>query len=350
MREFASEIVARLLDRVPCLPASSALKGTDRACLEDVEYHLTYLREALALADPALLQDYLGWARSSRGNPCLATDVLEATLAETRAVLRARLPEGMADLADGYLAQASAALTEAALTEAPGAGGSGRDPALPLAGLAGRYIDALLSGKSERASQAVLDALQRGVPVRDIYLGVFQPAQVEIGRLWQLGQASIAQEHYFSAATQLIMSRIAPHVFSAERVDRRLVAACVSGETHQIGLRIVADFFEMAGWDTYFLGADTPALAILEAVETMQPDILGISATMPYHVRTVAEVIRDVRASEAGAQVRILVGGGVFSRSPDLCRTVGADAIVRDADAAVQVATRLLRGDGNYGR
>ena len=104
----------------------------------------------------------------------------------------------------------------------------------------------------------ILQAVEQGSPVKDIYQRVFQPTQHEIGRLWQTNQISVAQEHYCTAATQLAMAQLYPYTFSAERSGRRLVAACVSGELHEIGARIVADLFEMAGWDTYYLGANTP--------------------------------------------------------------------------------------------
>ena len=45
---------------------------------------------------------------------------------------------------------------------------------------------------------------------------------------------------------------------TAERCGRCVVVTCVGGELHELGARMVGDFFDMAGWDTYFCGADTP--------------------------------------------------------------------------------------------
>ena len=66
---------------------------------------------------------------------------------------------------------------------------------------------------------------------------------------------SVAQEHYCTAATQLVMSQLYPRIFSTERRGRTLVAARVADDLHEIGLRMVADFFEMEGWDTFYVGA-----------------------------------------------------------------------------------------------
>ena len=44
---------------------------------------------------------------------------------------------------------------------------------------------------------------------------------------------------------------------------------------------MVADFFEMAVWDTFFLGADTPISGTLQQVAERAPHVLAISATTP---------------------------------------------------------------------
>ncbi len=41
------------------------------------------------------------------------------------------------------------------------------------------------------------------------------------------------------------------------------MAICVGGEVHEIGMRVVVDFFEIAGWDTYQLGVNAPGESVL---------------------------------------------------------------------------------------
>jgi methanogenic corrinoid protein MtbC1 len=210
----------------------------------------------------------------------------------------------------------------------------------PSSTMAQRYLDVLLRRERHVASRMILDAVEQGTPVRDIYLQVFQPVQREVGRLWQTNQISVALEHYATAATQLIMSQLYPRIFSTEKTGRRLIATCVGGELHEIGVRMVADFFEMDGWDTTYLGANTPTSGILQMLADRKANVLAISATMTPHVSAVAEMIVRVRASDVG-KVHILVGGYPFNLSPDLWRRVGADACAQDAQQAVLVANQL---------
>ena len=101
---------------------------------------------------------------------------------------------------------------------------------------------------------------------------------------------------------------------------------------------MVGDFFEMAGWNSYFCGASTPNATSLEFVVERAAEVLAISTTMGYHVHAVQELIRAVRADPRCAGVRILVGGHPFSVDPGLCGKVGADGSAADAEAAIALA------------
>jgi methanogenic corrinoid protein MtbC1 len=212
----------------------------------------------------------------------------------------------------------------------------------PLAELATDYLDALLRGERNLASRLILNAVDEGVSIKKIYLHVFQPCQREIGRLWQTNQVSVAEEHYVTAATQLIMSQLYPHIFNTRKTGRRMVATCVGGELHEIGVRMVADFFEMEGWDTHYLGANTPTESILETLETRQPDILAVSTTITFNLDAMIDLITEVRASQVSDGVGLLVGGRPFNMSPGLWETVGADGYAADAQAAIRTAEQLL--------
>jgi methanogenic corrinoid protein MtbC1 len=218
------------------------------------------------------------------------------------------------------------------------------DPARRLAVLAREYLHALLGGYRGAANQLALGAAQRGEPVRDLYLQVFQPVLHEIGRLWQMRKISVAQEHFCSAATQMVMSQLLPGVHTTERCGRSVVVACVRGELHDVGARMVGDFFDMAGWDPYFCGADTPHAAVVDAAARHAAGVLAISATMGYHLHAVRELIEMVRADPRCAQLRVMVGGHPFNVDPVLWRTLGADGTAADADAAVALANQWLAG------
>ena len=170
----------------------------------------------------------------------------------------------------------------------------------------------------------------------------FQKSQYEIGRLWQTNEVSVAQEHYCTAATQLVMSQLYPYLFSAQKNGQKMIATSIGGELHEIGMRMVADFFEMDGWDTYYIGANTPNESIIQTLEENQAQLLGISATLTPHVSAVENLISQIRSTEYGKNVKILVGGYPFNIAPSLWVDIGADGYGKDANEAVSIAKTLI--------
>ena len=120
----------------------------------------------------------------------------------------------------------------------------------------------------------------------------------------------------------------------------KVVITGAQGEFHQVGANMVADVLEAAGWDVRFLGTDTPIGGVLEAIEEHEADILGISATMLFHISSVARLIDSVRAKR-GRQIRILAGGGAFRSAPSLYNELGADGCALDLRSAVALANEL---------
>jgi MerR family transcriptional regulator, light-induced transcriptional regulator len=212
---------------------------------------------------------------------------------------------------------------------------------IQFAEIAEAYLEALLAADRITAQHVITGALQDGLSIKNLYLGVFQPVQHEVGRLWLINRVSVTEEHFCTAATQTIMSDLYPQIISSVRLGRTLVAACIGAELHEIGVRMVADFFEMEGWDTYYIGAGISNNQILSALEQRQPEILALSATMTYHVPRVREIISIIREAYPTASPRIMVGGLPFNTSPDLWRSVGADVWAADAEMAVREAQQF---------
>ena len=305
--------------------------------LRDVNYHFTYLAEALLFSDRALLDSYFEWLQVLFTNLGLAESTLSDTLAAMRIVLKREMPPLIYQTTQPYLTLPKPEST--GITPMPSSFLITDNPQMELCK---QYLHALLQADRQLATQLVMDAIDNGASIQDVYLNVFQRSQYEIGRLWQTNQIGVAQEHYCTAATQMIMSLLYPRIFRTKRNGRSLVSACVSSELHELGARMVADFFEMEGWDTYYLGANVPAKSIIEAIKLRRADILAISTTMISNMRVTEQLLQEIRASEVGKKVKILVGGYPFNVSPNLWQKVGADASASNALDAVTKASTLL--------
>jgi len=332
---IAQSAVARDYARRPTLLAKYGELGRARY-LEDTRYCLSYLAEATSFGRPSIFSNYLGWVGQVLAARGVASEELTHSLKCVREVLVETLSgESLATVCRIFDAGSA------------GAGGTSVgstiqcEQPLPSDGLAKRYLDFLLGGERQAALALVQDAIRAGMGIKEVWLRVFQDSQYEVGRLWQSNKISVAQEHYCTMATQANMSRLYSQVFSGPRNGRVLVTACAPGEIHEFGLRMLADFFEMEGWDTYHLGANMPFAALVDFAAHRRPDLVGLSATMTFHLEAVAAMVRALRSSQETRETPIMAGGHAFNLEPDLWRDVGADGHGRDAEEALAIAGRL---------
>jgi len=125
----------------------------------------------------------------------------------------------------------------------------------------------------------------------------------------------------------------------APRVGK-MVIGTVKGDIHDIGKNLVSMMMEGAGFEVVDLGINNPVENYLEALETEQPDILGMSAllttTMPYMKVVIDTMIEQGKRDD----YVILVGGAPLNE--EFSRAIGADAYCRDAAVAVETAKEFM--------
>jgi methanogenic corrinoid protein MtbC1 len=334
--ELARHIVEEQWERNPKFQVRYGTAGQAK-CVQDVKYNLAYLSQAIESDSPLLFTNYIDWVKVLFKGLNIPTQELKESLEITSELLQDQSSSKDAVIVKNFI---DAGLNHLAST--PEFIASFIDETQPFSALARQYMDILQCGDRANASRLILDAVAQGISVKDIYMHVFQPCQYEIGRLWQMNQLSVAQEHYFTAVTQLIMSQLYSNIFNIPKNGRRLVAVCVGNELHEIGLRMVADFFEMEGWDTYYLGSNMPTASVVKALDEQKADVLAISATMTFHVKLVEDLIKKVRAANPNRQIIILTGGYPFNLDRELWRQVGADGYAINAEQALITVNAIM--------
>ncbi|AEI39052.1 cobalamin-dependent protein [Paenibacillus mucilaginosus] len=334
--QLADQVTERQYSLQPDLIQRFGPAGRERT-KQDTVFSLKYLAESLMMDSPSLFVHYITWLKALLEGYKVGVKEIEVNLAclreEVCLSIGGEHQEHVTRFLDIGLHQLALPADVPPFIAADA----------PYGAEAAEYLRILLEGRRQEASRLIMELVEAQTPLADIYLHIFQPVQYEIGRLWQTGGINVAQEHYCTAATQLIMSQLYPYLFGSERKDRRLVATCVGDEIHEVGLRMVADLFEAEGWDTYYLGANVPARSIIQTVISQQAHMVAISATMTYHVHLVKKLIEQIRASEGCRGVKIIVGGLPFNIDPQLWIQVGADGCSRNAGEAVRMAAGLLR-------
>jgi methanogenic corrinoid protein MtbC1 len=308
-----------------------------RNWVADVENRVRHLAQAIAVRRPEIVIHTVTWSGSAFAAREVGNQDLATNLRCLREVLQSELPGDAGRQAADYVERALQELSEAAATS------NGQIEVAPeYRKLTLEYMEAVLSGRRTDAVALILAAADGGTPVPDLFMGVLCVAQVEIGRMWHRAEITVADEHFATTTTEHIMSVLRQRITPAQKKDRRVIATAVSGDLHALGVRMVAEFFEMDGWDVMYLGANTPGPDIVRALSDHTADLLAVSATSFLNLRQVGELIDAVRSDPGLAGVRIIVGGAPFNLVPDLWDELGADASAASAPDAVETANRLF--------
>jgi methanogenic corrinoid protein MtbC1 len=173
------------------------------------------------------------------------------------------------------------------------------------------YLGALREHDTARARAAVDAALEAGVAVPDVYLGILQPALYEVGKGWAAGELDIAREHYVTAVTLTVLGALGPQMRTAPKDGRLAVVSGSPEERHAVGVQMVADFLEGDGWEVLNLGASTPAPDLARLVDAEQPDVVALSTSTPAGLPGTAEAVAALRALDP--RPLVVLGGQLWA-------------------------------------
>lgn len=191
------------------------------------------------------------------------------------------------------------------------------------------YFRALAGVDLLAAEAVVLRLLDDGVPVDTIAMEVLTPAQAEVGRLWERGVWSVADEHAATAVAEAALAALQTAAVrrAAQRGPGRLhvAVACAEGEWHALPARLAAIVAGAGDLQVTMLGPSLPAEHLQRRLAAGDIDALALSCTLPTNLIGAARSI--AAAHEVG--VPVIVGGRAFG-GPERAAALGADAWAAD--------------------
>ncbi len=200
------------------------------------------------------------------------------------------------------------------------------------------FLAALLQGDHRQCLRLAAEHVSGPDDLPDFYLQVIQPAMYEVGRLWEFGEISVAQEHLSSAIVARVMAALSPRFTPKGTPKGKAVVTSAPNEFHSLGGWMVSDLLEMDGWEVRYLGPNTPKEELVKLIKQIQPHLLSISIVMPFNLDRTQETIETIRRDPELQSTRIMVGGLVFQNAPELWKRLGADGYAPNAREAVALA------------
>ena len=169
----------------------------------------------------------------------------------------------------------------------------------------------LISGERDDARKLILDAYDAGVTVEDLFDDVFQPVLYETGEKWETGELAVGQEKEISFFLRDLIAQIgARSQTEAESTGPTVIAACVEGESHELGLRMIATLLRAHGYTVYYLGPNVSPAFLVERIAVRQPDAVLIGVALSENLVSLNQSLLAIReASELLEKPLVIVGG-----------------------------------------
>ena len=191
------------------------------------------------------------------------------------------------------------------------------------------FLENLLKGKRSACSDISHKFLLIDPSITKLYENVFKEALYEVGRLWETNKISVATEHIATAITESILNELFEQIISKKRCSKKVVVACVEKEQHQVGIKMVADVFEMYGWETFFLGTGIPNIELIRYIQEIKPDLLAISLTVYFNFTNLLTMLGILR--KEFPELQIIIGGQGFKHvSGEIIEKLGNVTLLTD--------------------
>jgi methanogenic corrinoid protein MtbC1 len=309
-----------------------------KACRDDLTFHLEFLQPVLEFGLVQPMVDYLCWLSAVLAARTVPTEHLALSLDWLSEFFSANMEPADGEYVANALHEARAGFLAA--------DGTQKTLTAPMTvdvwPQAQAFEAALLSGNQYEALAIVKDGLARGAYLPDMERHVIQPALYGIGEKWQANQVSVAQEHLATAIAQSVMTSCLLLSPPPAPIGKRVLLACVEGNQHALGLRMVADAFQLSGWQVQYLGANVPTISLVQQTLSWGPDLVALSVSLPQQLRFVQDVVAAFKDKLGDTRPSVIVGGLIINRFSTLAGLVGADGTASDAQAAVLAARRIV--------
>jgi methylmalonyl-CoA mutase cobalamin-binding subunit len=175
-------------------------------------------------------------------------------------------------------------------------------------------------------------------PVDVVTERLVNPLLRALGERWEGRSGGIAEEHFFATYLRNKLGARLHHL-ATQRARTRLLAACLPGEHHELGLLLFCLAAANHGFGFVILGADTPLDEVAHAQRQARCDGVVLSGS----VDPTQPVLEALRALTATADVPVLVGGLASSRHAAAFSAAGAHPLGTDLHAVLRRLPQLVR-------
>ena len=200
-------------------------------------------------------------------------------------------------------------------------------------------VDAMANMKEKEALKLAEEMLNEGEdPLKILEMG--REAVEMVGKQFELGKYFLPELILAGEMLKKISKLAEPFLKqgSGAKTERlgKVVIGSVEGDIHDIGKDIVTFLLDVNGFEVHDLGVDVPPQRFVEAIQELQPQIVGMSALLTTVFESFKNTVEAITDAGLRSKVKIMIGGGTVTR--EVSEYAGADAYGEDAVAAVNLS------------
>jgi methanogenic corrinoid protein MtbC1 len=194
------------------------------------------------------------------------------------------------------------------------------------------FISYLDAEDKEKSVRFILAHLQdKSIDVVPLYNEILLPAMYADFCPGAEREFCVWKEHVRTSIVRTILECTYPYIIEERNKKRgpepkgKVVVICPPGELHELGARMVADFFTLIGFSSTFVGANTPQDDIINAVKYINPEYVAVSITNYYNLVATRRLVLEMQETIKGSHFRLILGGQACRENPAACEKIGAD-------------------------
>jgi len=204
-----------------------------------------------------------------------------------------------------------------------------------------RFRELFLSFRIDAIDREVAALLGSGVAPR-MFVDTCRGCMEVIGRKFEKGEYYLPELVVAGEMFKSVSGRIRP-LLKSDRAEAEgtMVLGTPQGDIHNLGKDIFGVLAESGGFTVHDLGVDVAPEAFVRGVEETGADVLGMSALITAAFKPMEEVVRLLERGGLRDRVRVVIGGGVTTRS--MARRIKVDAQTQDAYEGLKQVRNLLK-------
>jgi 5-methyltetrahydrofolate--homocysteine methyltransferase len=202
--------------------------------------------------------------------------------------------------------------------------------------------EAIIKRKRAEIQGLVENAIGQGLDPNTIIDNGLIAAMDVVGQQFSDSEIFVPEMLVSALTMKMGLDVVKPLLLKSGNTQSRgtILMATVKGDMHDIGKNIVIMMLEGAGFKVMDLGVDLTVEKLMEQIETVKPDIVGLSALLTTTMPEMRRSIQVLKERGLKGKVKVMVGGAPVSAA--FANEIGADGYGADATEAVELARRLV--------